>query len=384
MQDELLLEGIVARDNLLPAVGHVRANRGSAGIDETSVSGLPGYFAEHLDDVVEETTRGRYKPTPVRRVEIPKKEKGKTRLPGIPTARDRAIQQAVAQVLTPILDPTFSESSFGFRPGRSAHDALRACQAHANEGYRWVIDMDLEKFFDTVNHSKLIRCVSNRVHDGRVVSLIHRYLNAGVMKGPVFEETGAGVPQGGPLSPLLANIMLDGLDKELERRGHRLVRYADDCMVLCRFERAAKRTCEPVMRFIEQKLRLKVNREKTRAARIADHGNPIKYLGYGFYGSEETRLRVHPKTIKAKVAVAKTQDKVNKVSSAGDGAAAAMSAFDRMEAKADEMLDRSNAMADLNAAPVDAAAELERKYAEAGSTAAVDDELARLKEEMGL
>lgn len=299
IQDELLLERIVAKDNLLLAVERVRANRGSAGIDKMSVSELPEYFAEHLDDVVEEITQGRYKPTPVRRVEIPKKEKGRTRPLGIPTARDRVIQQAIAQVLTPIFDPTFSESSFGFRPGRSAHDALRACVAYANEGYRWVVDMDLEKFFDTVNHSRLMRRVSKRVKDGRVVSLIHRYLNAGVMRGWVFEETRAGVPQGGPLSPLLANIMLDELDKELERRGHRFVRYADDCMVLCKSERAATRTCESVTRFIERKLRLKVNREKTRIAYIADCKDPVKYLGYGFYSAKGVRLRVHPKTIEA-------------------------------------------------------------------------------------
>ena len=207
---------------------------------------------------------------------------------------DRMIQQAIAQVLTPIYEPQFSESSFGFRPKRGAHDALKQCQRYANEGYLYVVDMDLEKFFDTVCQSKLIEVVSRSIKDGKVISLIHKYLNAGIVRQGIFERSEQGVPQGGPLSPLLSNIMLNELDKELEKRGHKFVRYADDCMILCKSRRGAERTKASITRYIEGKLFLKVNREKTSVAHISQ----VKYLGYGFYRYKgECRFKVHEKSI---------------------------------------------------------------------------------------
>ena len=297
--EEALLERIVAKDNVELAATRVRANRGSAGIDKMSVSELRDYLEAHIDTLREDVLQGRYKPQAVRRVEIPKKEKGKVRLLGIPTVVDRCIQQAIAQILSPIFEPQFSEFSFGFRPNRSAHDALQACIDIANEGYVWVVDMDLEKFFDTVAHSKLIRTLSNTIKDYRLISLIHKYLNAGVMEGNIFKETKVGVPQGGPLSPLLANIMLNELDKELEARGHKFVRYADDCMIFCKSRSAAERTLVSITKFIEGKLHLKVNREKTCVAYLGSTKPPIKFLGYGFYKSKTWQLRLHPKALKA-------------------------------------------------------------------------------------
>lgn len=291
-----LLERIVEKDNMQIAYRKVKANKGSAGIDKMSVLELEEYFEKHADKLSEQIRLGNYTPCPVRRVEIPKREKGKTRLLGIPTVVDRVIQQAIANQLTPIFDPMFSESSFGFRPNKSAHGALYACKRHIDEGYMWVVDMDLEKFFDTVCQSKLIQVLSETLTDGRVVSLIHKYLRAGAMMGDIFEETSVGVPQGGPLSPLLSNIMLNELDKELERRGHRFVRYADDCMIFCKSKRGAARVCESITKFIERKLFLKVNREKTVVARF----NEVKYLGYAFYRYKgQCHFRVHPKSIKA-------------------------------------------------------------------------------------
>ena len=204
------------------------------------------------------------------------------------------IQQAIAQVLTPIYEPQFSEASFGFRPKRGAHDALKTCQRYAGEGYVYVVDMDLEKFFDTVCQSKLIEILSRSVKDGRVISLIHKYLNAGVIRQGVFERSEQGVPQGGPLSPLLSNVMLNELDKELERRGHKFVRYADDCMILCKSRRSAERTLSSIIPLIEKKLFLKVNREKTSVAHISK----VKYLGYGFYRYKgKCRFKVHKKSL---------------------------------------------------------------------------------------
>jgi RNA-directed DNA polymerase len=258
-----------------------------------SVDELLPYLREHRLDLLQQIRDGRYKPLPVRRVEIPKEEKGKFRKLGIPTAVDRVIQQAVAQVLTPIYEPQFSESSFGFRPKRGAHDALKQCRKYANEGYTYVVDMDLEKFFDTVCQSKLIEVLSRTIKDGRVISLIHKYLNAGVIQKGVFERSEQGVPQGGPLSPLLSNVMLNELDKELEKRGHRFVRYADDCMILCKSRRSAERTLTSIVTFIEDRLFLRVNREKTSVAHISK----VKYLGYGFYRHKgECRLKVHKKS----------------------------------------------------------------------------------------
>ena len=291
-----LLERIVDKGNMRHAYGKVQANKGAAGIDKMGVAEMREYFRQHSDELFDQIKRGKYTPSPVLRVEIPKKEKGKVRKLGIPTVVDRVVQQAVVAQLTPLFEPKFSDSSFGFRPKRSAHDALRACKRHIEAGYGWVVDMDLEKFFDTVCQSKLIQILSETVTDGRVVSLVHKYLNAGVMVDGNLEQTKVGVPQGGPLSPLLSNVMLNELDRELERRGHRFVRYADDCMIFCKSKRAAQRTCESIVRFIEGKLSLKVNREKTCVA----YFNQVKYLGYALYRSKgECRFRVHPESVKA-------------------------------------------------------------------------------------
>ena len=289
-----LLKRIISRDNMNAAYFKVKSNRGAGGVDKMSVDELLPYLREHRLSLLQQIRDGKYKPNPVRRVEIPKEERGKTRKLGIPTVVDRVIQQAIAQVLTPIYEPQFSEASFGFRPKRGAHDALKTCQRYADEGYVYVVDMDLEKFFDTVCQSKLIEILSRSIKDGRVISLIHKYLNAGVIRQGVFERSEQGVPQGGPLSPLLSNVMLNELDKELERRGHKFVRYADDCMILCKSRRSAERTLASIIPFIEKKLFLKVNREKTSVAHISK----VKYLGYGFYRYKgKCRFKVHKKSL---------------------------------------------------------------------------------------
>lgn len=289
-----LLKRIISRDNMNVAYLKVKSNRGAGGVDKMDVDELLPYLREHRLSLLQQIRDGKYKPNPVRRVEIPKEERGKTRKLGIPTVVDRVIQQAIAQVLTPIYEPQFSEASFGFRPKRGAHDALKTCQRYADEGYVYVVDMDLEKFFDTVCQSKLIEILSRSVKDGRVISLIHKYLNAGVIRQGVFERSEQGVPQGGPLSPLLSNVMLNELDKELERRGHKFVRYADDCMILCKSRRSAERTLSGIIPFIEKKLFLKVNREKTSVAHISK----VKYLGYGFYRYKgKCRFKVHKKSL---------------------------------------------------------------------------------------
>ena len=292
LQADNLLEQILCRGNMNDAYRRVKANGGAGGIDKMSVDELLPYLKEHGQELIQQLREGSYKPNPVRRVEIPKEEKGKVRLLGIPTVVDRVVQQAIAQVLTPIYERQFSESSFGFRPGRGAHDALKRCQQYVDAGNIYVVDMDLEKFFDTVCQSKLIEVLSRTIRDGRVVSLIHKYLNAGIIARGMFERSDKGVPQGGPLSPLLANVMLNELDKELTRRGHKFVRYADDCMILCASRKSAERTLKSITRFIEGKLFLKVNRDKTTVANIGR----VKYLGYGFYRFRgKCQLRVHPK-----------------------------------------------------------------------------------------
>ena len=273
-----MLEYILTPDNLNRAYIQVKANKGSGGIDKMDVEHLLPYLRSHKMEIVESLLDGKYRPNPVRRVEIPK-DGGKTRQLGIPTVVDRVIQQAIAQVLGLVYEPKFSDGSYGFRPGKSAHQALQRAQEIINDGYKYCIDLDLEKFFDTVNQSKLVQLLSDTIKDGRVVSLIHKYLRAGVMIGHKFEETEQGVPQGGPLSPILSNIMLNELDRELERRGLPFVRYADDCIIFCKSPRAAERVCESISRYIEKKLFLKVNREKTHVGSV----NGQKYLGYSFY-----------------------------------------------------------------------------------------------------
>ena len=289
-----LLNTILRSDNLNAAYKKVKANQGAGGIDGMQVDELLPYLRDHRTELVEQLRRGKYKPNPVRRVEIPKEEKGKTRKLGIPTVVDRVIQQAIAQELTPIYEEQFSDNSFGFRPERGTHDALKRCREYVNEGNVYAISMDLQAYFDTVNHSKLIEVLSRTIKDGRVISLIHKYLNAGVMEDGGFHATTEGVPQGGPLSPLCGNIMLNELDRELERRGHRFVRYADDCIIFCKSRKSAERTLEHIIPYITGKLFLKVNLQKTTVSHISK----VKYLGYGFYRHRgKCRQRVHPKSV---------------------------------------------------------------------------------------
>ena len=287
-----LLEQILSADNLNSAYKQVLSNKGAAGIDRMSCSRLLGYLLEHGDALMESIRQRTYRPTPVRRVEIPK-DNGKKRLLGIPTVVDRMIQQAIAQVLTPIYERQFSDGSFGFRPNRGAKDALVRVTEIVGEGYRYAVGIDLERFFDTVNHARLIEILQRTIKDDAVISLIHRYLNAGVMIGTKVEPTREGTPQGGPLSPLLANVLLNELDRELERRGHPFVRYADDGLIFSKSRRAAERVRDSITVFIEGKLKLKVNREKTECAYIGK----LKYLGYGFYMRDgKCRLRLHEKS----------------------------------------------------------------------------------------
>lgn len=288
-----LLEQILSPTNLNQAYKKVKGNKGSGGIDKMEVESLRDYLVLHKEELIQSIMGGTYRPNPVRRVEIPK-ENGKMRMLGIPTVVDRVVQQAIAQILVPIYEKQFSTSSYGFRPKRSAHQALNKCKEYITDGYKYAVDMDLEKFFDTVNQSKLIEVLSRTVKDGRVISLIHKYLHAGVVVRNKFEETNVGVPQGGPLSPLLSNVMLNELDKELENRGHRFVRYADDQIILCKSKRSAERTLANIVPYIEEKLFLKVNNEKTAVAHIRE----IKFLGYSFYVfRKEGRLRAHPRSI---------------------------------------------------------------------------------------
>ena len=303
-----MLEQILSPANLNAAFKRVKQNKGAGGIDEMQVESLKDYLIKEKEVLIASILAGKYRPNPVRRVEIPK-ENGKKRQLGIPTVVDRVIQQGLTEVLSPIYEKQFSPSSYGFRPKRSAHQALRQCQRHITEGYKYAVDMDLEKFFDTVNQSKLVEVLSRTIKDGRVISLIHRYLQAGVVVANKFEQTAVGVPQGGPLSPLLSNIMLNELDKELERRGHRFVRYADDLLILCKSKRAAARTMENLVPYIEEKLFLKVNREKSTVAYIRN----VKFLGYSFYEKRECRLRIHLKSVE------KMRSKIRELTSRSNG-----------------------------------------------------------------
>jgi len=291
-----LLEKILTDENLQMAYNKVCANKGSAGIDGIGTDGLLNQVNEiGLSHLKEQVRKGKYRPKPVLRVEIPK-EGGKVRNLGIPRVLDRMIQQAIAQVLSGIYEPKFSPHSYGFRPGKSAHDALRQSLEYANDGYYWVVDMDLERFFDTVNHSKLIQVLSEKVKDGKVVSLIHRFLRAGVVVDGVYQKTDIGCPQGGNLSPILANILLNECDHELERRGHRFARYADDMVISCSSRKGAERTLKSISRYLEEVLKLKVNHKKTSISKIGG----LKFLGYGFFFDSKNKrwnFCIHKKTV---------------------------------------------------------------------------------------
>lgn len=289
-----LMETVCERRNLLAALKRVRQNAGSPGIDGMTVEELSGYLRVHWPRLREELLAGRYQPQPVRRAAIPKPGGGEREL-GIPTVLDRFIQQALLQVLQPLFDPTFSEASYGFRPGRSAHDAVLRAQAYVQEGRSFVVDIDLEKFFDRVNHDILMARLAKRMADRRVLRLIRRYLNAGVLANGVVIERDEGTPQGGPLSPLLANVLLDEVDKELERRGHAFVRYADDLNVYVRTQRSGERVMQS-MRKLFAKLKLRVNETKSKVKRATQS----KFLGFSFWvaGGRSIRRRVAPQAIK--------------------------------------------------------------------------------------
>ena len=285
-------EAVFARENLFTALERVESNRGAAGIDGMEVEDLRDYLKEHWLEVREALESGTYRPSPVRRVEIPKPDGGVRQL-GIPTVMDRLIQQAMAQVLTPMFEPGFSPHSYGFRPGRSAHQAIQQAQTYIAEGNEWVVDIDLEKFFDRVNHDMLVARVARVVKDKRVLKLVRAYLNSGVMVNGVVMETEEGTPQGGPLSPLLSNIMLDDLDRELEKRGHKFVRYADDCNIYVKTQRAGERVLESVKDYLEKKLKLKVNQKKSKVEKAIR----AKFLGFSFFRRKgELCIRIAART----------------------------------------------------------------------------------------
>lgn len=300
-----LIEVILSRENMLKALKRVEKNKGSHGVDGMKVDELRLFLKQNWVPIKESILQGKYKPNAVRRVEIPKPDGG-IRLLGIPTVLDRLIQQSIAQTLTNIFDPYFSESSFGFRPRRSAHDAVLKAKGYMNKGYKYVVDMDLEKFFDRVNHDILMHRISKRVKDVRVLKLIRLYLQSGIMLNGVLVRTKEGTPQGGPLSPLLGNILLDDLDKELEIRGHKFCRYADDCNIFVKSERAGKRVMLGITRFLGNKLKLKVNKEKS----AVDKPTRRKFLGFSFYNAwGKYDIRIHDKSIK------RIKDKIKKITS---------------------------------------------------------------------
>jgi RNA-directed DNA polymerase len=286
------MEEVCERENCKQALARVKANKGSAGVDGMTVQQLPEYLKEYWPAIREQLLSGRYVPQPVKRVEIPKPDGGVRKL-GIPTVLDRFIQQAVMQVLQRKWDRTFSEHSYGFRPGRSAHQAVEQAQEYIAAGYRWVVDLDLEKFFDRVNHDKLMAKIAERMSDKRLLKLIRTFLRAGVMEGGLVSAVDEGTPQGGPLSPLLSNIVLDEFDRELERRGLRFARYADDCNVYVGSRRAGERVMESITRFLTTKLKLKVNQQKSAVARPGER----KFLGFSFTNAGIPKRRIAPKAV---------------------------------------------------------------------------------------
>jgi len=288
-----LLEKVLDRGNLNLAYKRVRKNDGSHGVDGMKAEGLLPWLKGNGERLKQSLQEGKYRPQPVRRVEIPKPDGG-IRLLGIPTVVDRMIQQAIAQVLSPVFEKEFSKHSYGFRPGCNAHQAIKQAQDYINEGYKVVVDLDIEKFFDRVNHDKLMYLLARRITDKRLLKLIRAYLESGVMLGGMESATTEGTPQGGPLSPLLSNVMLHELDKELEKRGHRFCRYADDCNIYVKSRKAGDRVMESITEFIEKRLKLKVNREKS----AVDYPIRRKFLGFSFYYYRGVvRIRVHPKSL---------------------------------------------------------------------------------------
>jgi len=292
-ETERLMEEVCELENCKQALQRVKANKGSPGVDGMTVEELPEYLKQHGLEIGEQLRNGTYQPQPVRRVEVEKPDGGGTRKLGIPTVLDRFVQQAVLQVLQKRWDPTFSEHSHGFRPGRSAKQAVHEAQQYIAEGNRWVVDLDLEKFFDRVHHDRLMAAVAKRVADKRMLKLTRAFLEAGVMENGLVSPVDEGAPQGGPLSPLLSNLVLDELDRELERRGHRFVRYADDCNIYVGSERAGQRVMDSVTRFITHRLKLKVNQTKSAVARPGQR----KFLGFSFTGEREPRRRIATKAI---------------------------------------------------------------------------------------
>jgi RNA-directed DNA polymerase len=289
---EKLMEEACEWENYTQALKRVTANQGKPGIDGMTVEEIPGYLKEHWLTIREQLLTGSYRPQPVKRVEIPKPDGGMRKL-GIPTVLDRLIQQAILQVLQPRWNPTFSEHSYGFRPFRSAQQAVAQAQRYVAEGYNWVVDLDLEKFFDRVNHDRLMAAVARRVSDKRMLKLIRSFLTAGVMELGLVSAIEEGTPQGGPLSPLLSNLVLDEFDRELEKRGHRFVRYADDCNIYVRSERAGLRVMDSVTQFLTQRLKLKVNAEKSAVARPGRR----KFLGFSIGHGKEGKRRIAPKAL---------------------------------------------------------------------------------------
>ena len=300
----VMLNQILDRQNMIQALKRVEANKGSHGVDMMPVQALRKHILENWETIKSQILNGAYEPQPVRRVEIPKPDGG-VRLLGIPTVTDRLIQQAISQILSKEFDKTFSEHSYGFRPNRSVHDAVRKAKGYLKEGYRWVIDMDLEKFFDKVNHDRLMATLAKRISDKLLLKLIRMYHQAGVMINGVFSSTQEGTPQGGPLSPLLSNIVLDELDKELEKRGHKFVRYADDCNIYVKTERAGIGVMESVKRFIQGKLRLKVNEKKS----AVDRPWKRKFLGFSFTSNKEPKVRI------AKSSLVQMKKKIREITS---------------------------------------------------------------------